>query len=123
MDIIKIARLVEELSNCKHRANYKNYRIREAVADGVISEDDANKLRAEYTADWMCENPYSHKFTAVYYGALFEGDVPYEYNEYGFDEPSGGAWDWIHMYGEDFEVEVHDNEYGLTYNTAYKEWS
>lgn len=122
MDILKLAQLIEEISYNGFTMRQKNYTIHEAEVNGIVSGDDAVKLRTEYCTPWRCEDPYNHKFTAVYYGKLFEGDIPNDYNEHGFETGDDQTWDWITFYGQDMEILVYDNEYGLTYNTAYGEW-
>ena len=123
MDIIKIAHLIDDISWHQYTMKQKNYYIHEAVSNGIISEDDAVKLRTEYCTPERCEDPYDHKFTAVYFGQLFEGDIPNEYNECGFEASDGQTWDWIHFYGDSMEITVYDNEYGLTYSTIDGEWN
>lgn len=122
MDIMKIAMLIETISSNAHTRKYKDYVIHEAVSLGVITEEDAIQLRTEYCKLGRCEEPWDYKYTIVYYGAQFEGDVPNDYNEIGCHDLAPW-WGWINDIGEDMEVYVYDNEYGVTYNTAYGEWS
>lgn len=122
MDIIKIARLVEEISYEKHTRKYKDYTIHQAVSAGIISTEDAIKLSTEYCTPERCEDPWDHRYTIVYWGKLFEGDVPETYNEIGCDD-LGSHWDWIRFYGENMEIEVYDNEYDVKYDTITGEWS
>lgn len=122
MDIMKIAMLIETISSNAHTRKYKDYVIHEAVSLGVITEEDAIQLRTEYCKLGRCEEPWDYKYTIVYWGAQFEDDVPNDYNEIGCNDLACW-WAWIMDIGEDMEVYVYDNEYGLTYNTAYGEWS
>lgn len=122
MDIMKIARLIEEISFSGNTKKYKDYVIHQAVSDGVITEEDAILLRTEYSTPEMCENPWDHRYTIVYWDKLFEGDVPNDYNEIGCNDLAPW-WGWIRDIGEEMEVVVYDNEYGLSYSTAYDEWS
>lgn len=122
MDIMKVAMLIETISSNAHTRKYKDYVIHEAVSLGVITEEDAIQLRTEYCKLGRCEEPWDYKYTIVYYGAQFEGDVPNDYNEIGCNDLAVW-WAWIRDISEDMEVYVYDNEYGLTYNTADGEWS
>ena len=122
MDIMKIAMLIETISSNAHTRKYKDYVIHQAVSLGVITEEDAIQLRTEYCKLGRCEEPWDYKYTIVYWGAQFEGDVPNDYNEIGCNDLVVW-WAWIRDIGEDMEVYVYDNEYGLTYNTADGEWS
>ena len=122
MDIMKVAMLIETISSNAYTRKYKDYVIHQAVSFGVITEEDAIQLRMEYCKLGRCEEPWDYKYTIVYYGSLFEGDVPDDYNEIGCDDINE-YWDWVLIYGQTMEIEVYDNEDGLTYNTAYGEWS
>lgn len=122
MDIMKVAMLIETISSNAYTRKYKDYVIHEAVSLGVITEEDAIQLRMEYCKPERCEEPWDYKYTIVYWGSQFEGDVPNDYNEIGCNDLAVW-WAWIRDIGEDMEVYVYDNEYGLTYNTAYGEWS
>ena len=31
-------------------------------------------------------------------------------------------WDWVRFYGENTEITVYDNEYGVSYSTVTGEW-
>lgn len=123
MDILAIAELINEITYDKYTLKQKQYFLNKAVMDKVISQDDAALLLATYGTADNCEDPWDHKFTAVYHGTLFTADIPNDFNEIGFDDPHGEAWDWIHFYGKDMEITVYDNEYGLVYDTITDEWN
>ena len=122
MDIMKVAMLIETISSNGSTRKYKDYVIHEAVSLGVITEEDALQLRTEYCKPERCYDPWNYKYTIVYWGAQFEDDVPNDYNEIGCNDLAPW-WAWIRDIGEEMEVVVYDNEYGLSYSTAYDEWS
>ena len=121
MDIIKVARLVEEISYERYTSKYKDYVIHQAVSDRIITTEDAIKLSTEYCAPDRCEDPWDYRYTIVYWGKLFEGDVPDTYNEIGCHDMAVN-WGWVRSYGETMEITVYDNEYDVTYNTITGEW-
>lgn len=123
MDIIKIARLIEEISYERNTRKFKDYTLRKAVSAGVITPEDAAKLSAEYCTPERCNNPWEYRYTIVYWGELFFGDVPDDYNEIGCNS-LGTHWDWITACCENStKVVVYDNEYGASYDTISGEWS
>lgn len=123
MDILAIAELINEITYDKYTLKQKQYFLNMAVMDNVISQDDAALLLATYGTADNCEDPWDHTYTAVYYGAIFDSDIPYDYNEHGFGVGDSQNWDWIHYYGQNMEITVYQNECGLVYDTITNEWN
>ena len=121
MDILKIARLIEDLSRYELTRKEKTYMLHEALENGIITADDEQKLLNEYTVPERCDDPWDHRYTIVYYGYLFDGDIRNDYNEIGCGDLAF-HWDWITDYGQHMEITIYDNEYDVIFDTITEEW-
>jgi len=119
-NILRIAGLIGELmSNC-NTIKSKDYLIRCAVRDGVISDTDGEILRKEYCTGWCSHMPEEYRYTVSYLGALWDGEEPGTYNARGFDR-----WEDAHEYFQQNREYVDNmiidhNECGVTFDG--EEW-